>query len=147
MRAVLAGAQRRRRLHGQRRLLQHGAYYPRYTVNTTYTVACDSSRPGFLGPSIFDSFARSFCPSLVVCAAPPGLDADARGDRVGRSPELQRHPRHPGGALQAAGGARGGGGRAGEKAAELAQKLGQLQPFIDVFPQECTGQLAFFGPT
>jgi hypothetical protein len=28
-----------------------------------------------------------------------------------------------------------------------AQKLGQLQPFIAVFPQECMGQLASFGPT
>jgi hypothetical protein len=31
--------------------------------------------------------------------------------------------------------------------AELAQKLDQLQPFVAVIPQECTGQLAFFGPT
>jgi hypothetical protein len=29
----------------------------------------------------------------------------------------------------------------------LAQKLGQLQPFIDVFPQEYMGQLASVGPT
>jgi hypothetical protein len=29
----------------------------------------------------------------------------------------------------------------------LAQELGQLQPFIAVFPQECLGQLAYFGPT
>jgi alpha-ketoglutarate-dependent taurine dioxygenase len=35
----------------------------------------------------------------------------------------------------------------GEKDAKLAQKLGQLQPFIVVSPQECTGQLASFGPT
>jgi hypothetical protein len=34
-----------------------------------------------------------------------------------------------------------------EKDAKLAQKLGQLQPFIAVFPQECMGQLAYFGPT
>ena len=34
-----------------------------------------------------------------------------------------------------------------EKDAKLAQKLGQLQPFIVVFPQECMGQLASFGPT
>jgi hypothetical protein len=33
---------------------------------------------------------------------------------------------------------------AGEKDAESAPKLGQLQPFIAVFPQECTGQLASF---
>ena len=37
--------------------------------------------------------------------------------------------------------------RPSEKDAELAQKLGQLQPFIAVFPQECMGQLASFGPT
>jgi hypothetical protein len=30
---------------------------------------------------------------------------------------------------------------------ELAQKLGQLQPLTAVFPQECMGQLASFGPT
>jgi hypothetical protein len=34
-----------------------------------------------------------------------------------------------------------------EKGAELAQKSGQLQPFIAVFPQDCMGQLASFGPT
>jgi hypothetical protein len=34
-----------------------------------------------------------------------------------------------------------------EKDAELAQKLGQLRPFIDVFPPECVGQLAYVGPT
>jgi hypothetical protein len=33
-----------------------------------------------------------------------------------------------------------------EKDAKLAQKLGQLQPFIAVFPQAFAGQLAFFGP-
>ena len=35
----------------------------------------------------------------------------------------------------------------GEKGAELAQKLGQLQPFIAVLSQECMGRLASFGPT
>ena len=34
-----------------------------------------------------------------------------------------------------------------EKDAKLAQKLGQLQPSVAVFPQECAGQLASFGPT
>ena len=34
-----------------------------------------------------------------------------------------------------------------EKDAKLAQKLGQLQPFIAMFPRECMGQLASFGPT
>ena len=37
--------------------------------------------------------------------------------------------------------------RKGEKDAELAQTLGQLKPLIAVFPQECMGQLAYFGPT
>ena len=35
----------------------------------------------------------------------------------------------------------------GEKDAKLAQKLGQLQQFIAVFPSECMDQLASFGPT
>ena len=34
-----------------------------------------------------------------------------------------------------------------EKDAKLAQKLGQLQLFLAVFPQEYTGRLASFGPT
>ena len=34
-----------------------------------------------------------------------------------------------------------------KKDAKFAQKLGQLQLFIAVFPQECMGQLASFGPT
>jgi hypothetical protein len=34
-----------------------------------------------------------------------------------------------------------------EKDAELAQKLGPLQPTIAVLPQECTGQFAYFGST
>ena len=43
-----------------------------------------------------------------------------------------------------------GGRRAGvpgEKGAVSAQKLGHLQPFAAVFPQECAGQLASLGPT
>ena len=47
-----------------------------------------------------------------------------------------------GGALPGAAAAAG----EGEKDAKLAQKLGQLQPFTAVFPQECMGQLASFGP-
>jgi hypothetical protein len=31
--------------------------------------------------------------------------------------------------------------------AKLVQNLGQLQPFIGVFPQECMGQLGYFGST
>jgi hypothetical protein len=34
-----------------------------------------------------------------------------------------------------------------KKDVKLAQKLGQLQPFIAVPPQECMGQLVYFGPT
>jgi hypothetical protein len=41
----------------------------------------------------------------------------------------------------------GGGAPCSEEDAELAQKLGQLQPFLAVFPQECMGQPASFGPT
>jgi hypothetical protein len=37
--------------------------------------------------------------------------------------------------------------RQGEKDATLARKLAQFQPFIAVFPPECMGQLASFGPT
>ena len=44
-------------------------------------------------------------------------------------------------------GGRRGGWRPCEKDAKLAQKLGQLQPFTAVFPQECMGQLASSGPT
>ena len=34
-----------------------------------------------------------------------------------------------------------------EKDVKLAQKLGQLQPFIAVFLQQSMGQLGSFGPT
>jgi hypothetical protein len=34
-----------------------------------------------------------------------------------------------------------------EKDTKLAQKLGQLQPFMAVFLHECVGQLASSGPT
>jgi hypothetical protein len=33
-----------------------------------------------------------------------------------------------------------------EEDTKLAQKLGQLQPIIALFPQECMGQLSSFGP-
>ena len=33
-----------------------------------------------------------------------------------------------------------------EKDAKLTQKLGQRQPFIVAFPQECMAQLASSGP-
>jgi hypothetical protein len=36
---------------------------------------------------------------------------------------------------------------AGETDTTLAQKVGQLQPCVAVFPQGCTGQLASFGPS
>jgi hypothetical protein len=36
--------------------------------------------------------------------------------------------------------------RTSEKDAKLAQKLGQLQPFMAVFLLECMGQLVSFGP-
>jgi hypothetical protein len=37
------------------------------------------------------------------------------------------------------------GDAAGEKAAASAQKLGQLQPFVAVFPQECMANLHILG--
>jgi hypothetical protein len=49
-----------------------------------------------------------------------------------------------------AGGARGQlrrGRRRGRRARQVRKKLGQLQPFIAVFPQECMGRLASPGPT
>ena len=42
---------------------------------------------------------------------------------------------------------RSGAVRQSEKGAKLAQNLGQLQPFIVVFPQEYMGQLASVGST
>ena len=54
--------------------------------------------------------------------------AEARGHRV---PAERAQPRADG----------------GEKDAKSALKLGQLQLFIAVFPQECVGQLASFGPS
>ena len=36
---------------------------------------------------------------------------------------------------------------ASEKYAKLAQKFGQLQPFLAVFPLQCMGQVAYFVPT
>jgi hypothetical protein len=47
--------------------------------------------------------------------------------------------RHPGGSARDA-------YSTGEKDAKV-EKLSQLQPFLAVSPQECTGQLASFGPT
>ena len=40
-----------------------------------------------------------------------------------------------------------GGGAKREQDTKLGQKLGQLQFFLAVFPQECTGQPASSGPT
>jgi hypothetical protein len=38
-------------------------------------------------------------------------------------------------------------GKVRKKDAKLAQKLGQLQPFLAVFLLECIGQPVYFGPT
>jgi hypothetical protein len=40
-----------------------------------------------------------------------------------------------------------GDGTSSEEVAKLAQKLGQLQPFVAVCLLKCMGQLASFGPT
>ena len=69
--------------------------------------------------------SRSWESGLIARAA-AGADGAARGD---------------------GGGGGAGAAGAGEKDAKLALKLGQLQPFITVFPQERMGQLASCGPT
>jgi hypothetical protein len=83
----------------------------------------------------------------------PRISIGRRGDgagagqrRAGRHRRRGLVPPRPG-ARRWRGGRGAGGGATGEKDAKLAQKLGQLQPFAAVFPQECTGQLASFGPT
>ena len=38
-------------------------------------------------------------------------------------------------------------GGTGPRGDAQASKLGQLQPFVPVSPQECLGKLASFGPT
>ena len=60
------------------------------------------------------------------------VSRDVAGDGLGR---------------RGAAGAVGAPHHASEKVVKLVQKLGQLQPLIAVFPQECMGQLAYFGPT
>ena len=67
----------------------------------------------------------------MALAAGVVLVDGARGPRA-RAEPLGRIPRRP---------------SEKEKGAELAQKLGQLQPFVAAFPQECMGQPGSFGPT
>ena len=59
--------------------------------------------------------------------------------RISTQAERRRDPAHRGDADHVV--------AASEKDAKLAKKLGQLQPYIAVFPQGCTRQLASFGPT
>ena len=65
--------------------------------------------------------------------------------------ELPRDPRAAGGVrspdLRRRGAGDSAAGAASENDAKLAQKLGQLQPSIAVFPQECMGQRVSFEPT
>jgi hypothetical protein len=82
------------------------------------------------------------------------LEADRDGGEPPRLPLPPRGAAAPGGAAHAVRGAAAkaadhGARRApaSEKDAKLAQKLGQLQPFLAALPQECMGQLASFGPT
>jgi hypothetical protein len=70
-------------------------------------------------------------------SAEPDRNPRGAGWRRGRRGWPRRRPR------RCAAAARGW----SEKDAKLAQKLGQLQPFIAVFPQESMGQLPSFGPT
>ena len=72
-----------------------------------------------------------------------------------RQPGYRRGQR--GAAVRLDVGARAGGRRlrlavphlraASENDAKLVRQLGQLQPFIAVFPQECMGQFVSSGPT
>jgi hypothetical protein len=55
--------------------------------------------------------------------------------------------RHGAHALQRRAGLRALAAGVSESDTQLAQKLGQLQPFVAAFPQECMGQLASFGST
>jgi hypothetical protein len=69
----------------------------------------------------------------VPAAEPRGRGLrGAHGAQEGAEPEEPDGPAH---------------GDPSEEDAKLAQKLGQLQPFIAVSRQECMGQLAAFGPT
>ena len=93
--------------------------------------------------------------SVLPLSAILGLNFSGRAlSRPQVRPPVHVHERAPAGARQRGAGRDGGlanyDGRPrprSEKDATLAQKLGQLQPFIAVFPQKCVGQLAYFGPT
>jgi ankyrin repeat protein len=155
----LAAAAERGHVEVLRLLLARGAAvdaaHPS-TGNTVFHLACLMNHP-----------VRSFPPPVTqrrphFVALPMQLPCDRRWPAV-RGPWLREGPRAGlrGGADQ--GGLRHRGGecrrthrpanrRNGEqqgceKDTKLAQKLGQLQPFIAVLPQECMDQLAYFGPT
>ena len=70
---------------------------------------------------------RPLSAPVRAARADPLPDQQHPGDTRRRDQHVLLHP--------------GGGG------AELAQKFGQLQPFVAVFLQECVGQLASSGPT
>ena len=76
-------------------------------------------------------------------APAPARPSSSAAVLLRRRPPRRRHPR----ARRRLQRRVGGGGHEGEEDAALAQKLGHLQPFIAVFPSECTGQLASCGPT
>jgi hypothetical protein len=77
--------------------------------------------------SLTASSCRGPCPPATTCWA--GAGTARRPPRSGRTARTSRSPPP-----------------ISEKDAALVQELGQLQPFIAVFPRECTGQLASLGP-
>ena len=72
---------------------------------------------------------------------PKAVDGQVRGLRLRPEQRLREGPQ----GLCGGGDDRGGGHGASEKDVKLAQKLGQLQPFIAVFPQECMANLRLLG--
>jgi hypothetical protein len=98
------------------------------TACTAYTTAadCDAGYGFTAGTATSDT-------SCTVCGA---SEWSPGGGEV-----CQNHPDCPKGQVHATA------GDITQVRKTLAQKLGQLQPFLAVFPLECMGQLASFGPT
>ena len=93
-----------------------------------------TAEPGGLDPGERDVAA------VGVRAVGGAAQGSAAGHRLQRVGGLLRHDRRQPVRSQDE-------PRASEKDTKLAQKLGQLQPFVAAFPRECVGQLASFGPT
>jgi hypothetical protein len=100
--------------------------------------------PGFMGLASLGLGIAIFCDSLysvLVLNASLGLDflGLALSPAAGAEDREDDAARARGGPQEVF--------RSGERDATSAQKLGQLQPLIAVFPQGCMGHLASFGPT